>query len=294
MRTDVRPDVRRVPSEPAIQPVRRAPLALVLTGLVLAVGLALSGAVSVVRGGEDGAGIRTAGGPRPTATVLGTVFTSTVPPDLATTVPRAKAGTRSQPAGTAAPTGRATTVAPPPATSTPPTTAASPGTTAAPQPTVQAGGQAAASTVPACRNSTDPACGDFRFDPQPGADDPMTVEVTAVPSSPVAGQPMVFRVTLRDPDGVSYGASNFFFGDSGISDSKFGQCKKFGPWDPPARDPSQATVVQEVGHTYAQAGSYTATFTFEAGPFECVDGVSGRGDRPYASSALGSVTVVVR
>ena len=43
----------------------------------------------------------------------------------------------------------------------------------------------------------------------------------------------------------------------------------------------------------APAGSCTATFTFEAGPFECVDSVTGRGDRPYARSAVGSVTVVV-
>ena len=54
MRTDVRPDVRPLPSDP-VRTARRAPLALAPTGLVLAVGPALSGAVSVVR---DGGGYR--------------------------------------------------------------------------------------------------------------------------------------------------------------------------------------------------------------------------------------------
>lgn len=278
--TDLRPDVLPASSGPDIGPVRAAPLALALTGLVVALGLALSGAVAVIRDG-DGAGIRTTAGPPPTATVLGQVFTSTVPPDVvATTAPRTLATLTTTPAARATPAA--------PATTTPPAT---PATTAVLQPTGQAG---TAETASACRSSTDPACGDFRFDPQPGPDNPMTVEVTAVPGSPVAGQPMVFRVTLRDPDGVSFGATNFFFGDSGIGDSKLGKCEKFGPWDPPARDPAQATAVQEIGHTYAEAGSYTASFTFEAGPYDCVDSVTGRGDRPYASSAVGSVTVVVR
>ena len=55
-----------------------------------------------------------------------------------------------------------------------------------------------------------------------------------------------------------------------------------------------ATVVEDVGHTYAQAGSYTAIFKYEAGPFSCVDSVTGVGDRPYSSSAVGTVAVVVR
>jgi hypothetical protein len=82
--------------------------------------------------------------------------------------------------------------------------------------------------------------------------------------------------------------------ESGIGDSSFGDCKKFGAWDPPARDPAHTTEAIDVGHTYAQPGTYTATFSFEAGPFECVDSVTDRGDRPYASSATATLTVVVK
>lgn len=149
------------------------------------------------------------------------------------------------------------------------------------------------STVDPCRNSTDPLCGPFHFDPQPGADNPMAVQVTAEPASPVAGQPMVFHITLTDPDGVSFDGTIFNFGTSGIGGSTPEACAKFGPWDPPERDPAAATQTVTVTHTYFEAGTYTATFSFDAGPFDCVDSVTGRGDRPYASSATGSVTVVV-
>ena len=148
-------------------------------------------------------------------------------------------------------------------------------------------------TVDPCRNSTDPECGPFRFDPQPAADRPMTVEVTAEPAAPVAGQAVVFHITLTDPDGVSYNGTNFNFGNSGLGGSTPAPCAKFGPWDPPAPDPASATDTMDVTHTYFDAGSYTATFFFDAGPFDCADSVTGRGDRPYASSATGTVTVVV-
>ncbi len=148
-------------------------------------------------------------------------------------------------------------------------------------------------TVAACRNSTSPSCGLFRFDPQPGADSPMTVQVVVEPVSAKAGQPMVFHVSLVDADGVSYGSSLYGFGDSGIGDSSQNECKKFGPWAPPLRDPAHATVTEDIRHTYFEAGTYTASFAFDAGPFDCVDSVTGWGDRPYASSATGTVTVVV-
>ena len=148
-------------------------------------------------------------------------------------------------------------------------------------------------TVVACRNSTDPACGPFRFDPQPGADRPMTVQVVTEPATPRAGQEMVFRITLTDPDGVSHGSSLYFFGDSGLAETSQYPCAKFGPWDPPARDTAHAVEVLTARHTYASPGTYQTSFAFDAGPFDCTDSVTGRGDRPYASSATGTLTVVV-
>lgn len=159
-------------------------------------------------------------------------------------------------------------------------------TSAAPAPTTT-------TTIDPCRNSTDPKCGPFRFDPQPAADRPMTVEVTVEPATPVAGQPMVFHLTLTDPDGVSYNGTTFNYGNGGVAGSTPHPCAKYGPWDPPAPDPSSATRAVDIGHTYFEAGTYTATFLFDAGPFDCTDSVTGRGDRPYASSATGTVTVTV-
>jgi hypothetical protein len=145
-----------------------------------------------------------------------------------------------------------------------------------------------------CRNSNAPACGPFRFQPEPGPDRPMTVQVAVEPASPSAGQEVVFRLTLSDPDGVSHGSSVFAFGDAGQSGSPFRPCDKFGAWEPPGRNAAAATQVEVVRHTYGAPGTYTATFAFEAGPFGCVDSQTGRGDRPYASSATGTVTVLVR
>lgn len=207
--------------------------------------------------------------------------TTTAPRVTPTTAPAPLVAAASSTTTTAAP---ATTTTAAPAT----TTTAAPATT-----TTTAAPPTTTTTVDPCRNSTDPACGPFRFDPQPGADRPMTVEVTVEPAAPVAGQPMVFHITLNDPDGVSYDGTTFNFGNSGIGGSTPEPCAKFGPWDPPARDPASATKTLDVTHTYYDAGSYTATFLFDAGPFDCVDSVTGRGDRPYASSATGTVTVVV-
>ena len=223
--------------------------------------------------------------------------TSTGPPAApSTSGPRRPVQTTSPATTTTAP--RATTTTVPTlvlaASLTTTTTAApAPTTTAAPAPTTTAVPATTTTTLDPCRNSTDPACGPFRFDPQPGADRPMTVEVTVEPPAPVAGQPMVFHITLTDPDGVSYDGTTFNFGNSGIGGSTPEPCAKFGPWDPPARDPASAVKTVAVTHTYDDAGSYTATFLFDAGPFDCVDSVTGRGDRPYASSATGTVTVAV-
>ena len=46
-------------------------------------------------------------------------------------------------------------------------------------------------------------------------------------------------------------------------------------------------------HTYAAAGNYPTSFAFDAGPFDCTEDITGRGDRPYASSARATHTVVV-
>jgi hypothetical protein len=212
--------------------------------------------------------------PAPTTTVRQTVTTRPPAPTTTTTSPRPAVTTSTTaPAPLAAAAVSTTTSTLPAATTTVPATTTT--------------------TIDPCRNSTDSTCGAFRFDPQPGADRPMTVAVTVEPAAPIAGQPMVFHITLTDPDGVSYDGTTFNFGNSGIGGSTPETCAKFGRWDPPALDPSSATQTVTVTHTYFEAGTYPATFFFDAGPFDCIDSVTGRGDRPYASSATGTVTVQV-
>lgn len=223
--------------------------------------------------------------PAPTTTAQRRPVTTTAPP-LTTTVPAPAATTSTTAATPVVAAAASTTTTTVPATTT--TTVPATTTTTAPATTTTT-----TTTIDPCRNSADPTCGPFHFDPQPGADNPMTVAVTAEPASPVAGAPMVFHLTLTDPDGVSYDGTTFNFGNSGIGGSSPEPCTKYGPWDPPARDPASATQTMDVVHTYYEAGTYTATFFFDAGPFDCVDSVTGRGDRPYASSATGTVTVVV-
>ena len=272
MQTDVRPGLRLTEdeltklTEPRPVPSRRwgrAPLVGVAALLLAVAGIVALGQVE----GDGDATVRTAPAvnPGPGAVVLGE--TETAPP-LPSTVPTIGASPAPSVA-TTVPTASATTVPPAPAASTPPT------------------------TVPACRNSTDPACGPFRFDPQPGADSPMTVEVVAEPASPRVGQQVVYRITLRDPDGVSYRTSSVSDRNAGISGTFLEACNKYGPWDPPARDASQAVQTQAVPRIYSAPGTHTTTFAFEAGPFDCADSATGRGDRSYASSASGTVTVVV-
>jgi hypothetical protein len=222
----------------------------------------------------------------PAAAEPATTTTTALAPTPASTTTTLR---RPVPTTTPATTTTTRQAAVPTSTTTPAPAAAAEGTTTSTtaQPTTTT------TTVDPCRNSTDSKCGPFRFDPQPGADRPMTVEVTVEPASPVAGRPMVFHITLTDPDGVSYDGTTFNFGNSGIGGSTPETCAKFGPWDPPAPDPALVTKTTDVTHTYFEAGSYTASFFFDAGPFDCVDSVTGRGDRPYASSATGTVTVQV-
>lgn len=240
---------------------------------VLIVLVAIFGA-STLGGAEDGGGGAYIASLSPTSVQAASPTTQAeAPSPTTTTTSVAVTTTRPELAVTAVPTTGPRPLTLPTSTSAPP-----------PPPT----------TTAVCRNSTDPACGPFRFDPQPGPDNPMSVHIVMDPPAPVAGQEVVFTITLTDPDGVSINGSTYVFGDTGIGESSVDPCTKFGPWDPPARDPAHATQVVTLRHTYAEARAYKATFFFTGFPFDCEDSVTGRGDRPYASSASGTVSFEVR
>ncbi|MFN2609169.1 MAG: hypothetical protein ABR511_14965 [Acidimicrobiales bacterium] len=181
----------------------------------------------------------------------------------------------------------ATTFAPPtttggPTTSAVTTTVAEPSTTGKPArstPTSAAPGgshtgSASPTTTapPVCRNSTDPRCGPFRYEPAPAANQPLTVQVVVQfggapvpPAVPKAGQEVTFTVTVADPDDrVSAECGAVSYGDGATEPlpcSPPSPCPQaFGPWDPPAPQADSQTFTFK--HTYGSAGTFNSSFTF--------------------------------
>ncbi len=215
---------------------------------------------------DDGSGtVDVATNPDPAVTV----------PDVTTTVP-------------------GTTVVEPATTMPVPTTEATgpveaPTTTAASGPIAPAT-TAPATTVPACRNSTDPACGFFHWDPAP-TNRAATLTIT-VPDGPiVAGQEVPVTLTMSDPDGaVTLDCFSVALSGSGMSG---GSCSatnpvdcppRYGPWTPPAPQPSQAATDTIV--TFDQPGTYVVSAEVTAA--DGCDNVD-----PYRSGATASITVQV-
>jgi hypothetical protein len=146
-------------------------------------------------------------------------------------------------------------------------------------------------TTRTCRNSSDPACGPFRWDPDPGPNQPLTGQVTSSPASPSAGEPVTFHVTASDPDDSPVQTCNVSYGDGQnivcdpieLMDPDHHCPKQYGPWTPPARNPGSLDTTDQ--HTYQQPGSYDVTYTVHSGSYCNSD--------PYASSATVKTTVIV-
>lgn len=192
--------------------------------------------------------------------------------------------TAESPTATHPPTAATTLQADPsaPATST---TLAPPPTAAGPAVDAPATGPP---TTAVCRNSYDPVCGPFRYDPEP-VNRPMTVAATASPTSPSPGEEVVFTVTVSDDGPISPNdcINTQQYGDG----SPFSICtaacppqpQRFGPWDPPPPEPR--TVTEQFRRDYEAPGVYTAEFTYNAGA-DCTFS-------PYRSTASGTVTITV-
>lgn len=123
-----------------------------------------------------------------------------------------------------------------------------------------------------CRNSHDPACGPFRWDPEP-APLPPRVTVNVEPATPVAGEEVVFVVEIESPT-PDVGPSFLEPGDGG-SFREIGGVERgctleghsplHGPWDPlDAADLDWSTRTVRLAHTYDAPGTYVARFGFDA------------------------------
>lgn len=139
-------------------------------------------------------------------------------------------------------------------------------------------------TTLVCRNSYNPACGPFRWDPMPTIDKP-TVSIKYSAN----GLDVTFTVTISDPDTTVNSCGQISFGDggggcspgSGITNGP--AClTRYGPWDPPAKKPDSVTM--RYPHHYIKAGQYTVSAQYTVGD-GCYD--------PYQGLATGSITVTV-
>jgi inhibitor of cysteine peptidase len=150
-----------------------------------------------------------------------------------------------------------------------------------------------------CRNSTNPRCGPFRWDPQPLPNQPMRVDVRVTPSNPRPGDVVTFTVVSFDPDapGQGIGLISQDFGDGHnqalVVDP--GPCDWFGPWTPPA--PQAGRQIATYTHTYPSAGTFVARFTANSGSPDgsplCQDPTSHRSGDPFANHGVGAITVTV-
>lgn len=150
-----------------------------------------------------------------------------------------------------------------------------------------------------CRNSTNPQCGPFRWDPQPVPNRPMRVDVEVAPSNPRPGDVVTFTVVASDPDapGLGTGLASQDFGDGHkqalVVDP--GPCDWFGPWTPPL--PQTGQRITTYAHTYPSAGTFVARFTTNSGSPDggplCQDQTSHRAGDPFASHGEGVVSVTV-
>lgn len=172
-----------------------------------------------------------------------------------------------------------------------------PSTTLAPAPAPVAASPPAPSTAPvptttSCRNSTDPACGEFSWDPQPG---PYDVEVYAVstPVAAVAGQPVTFAVDYVDPSGAEAQGTclNWWVSDPTVINTSSCEviataCARTGAHDPPA--PSQERIPLARTITFETPGEHEVRIEGNIAT-HLADGC----ESPYRNTFTRTFTIVV-
>jgi hypothetical protein len=176
------------------------------------------------------------------------------------------------------------------------TTFTRPTTTAAPKAAPKAATPAttappAKGPPPTCRNSYDPACGSFRWDPDPGPNQPMTGQITFDPPNPRAGDTVTFHIVANDPDAQPVGICNASYGQGEAGyvcdprpkiDPSYCPAQ-YGPWTPPGRQTGNLDTTDR--HLYKNAGSYDVSFDLGSAQGDC--------NNPYASGLTVKTTVIV-
>lgn len=168
--------------------------------------------------------------------------------------------------------------------------------------TVLTGGVPGSTTTTAavaatCRNSTDRACGSFRWDPAPGANQRMTLEVTVSPPNPRVGELVTFTFIVSDDATPRLERADY--GDGTTPPLADSRCEGrppegFGPWTPPEQRPGSFTLTDQ--HVYSRPGTYLYRNAVNSSSWadRTPPGDSRRCPRdPYADSLIAEVTIPV-
>jgi hypothetical protein len=149
-------------------------------------------------------------------------------------------------------------------------------------------------TALVCRNSYDARCGPFRWDPDPGPNEPSTAQISYSPANPHVGEEVTFHVTYFNPDGpagscentTSYGDGTTVKGSCAVLPPPGGCKTAYGPWTPPAR--KAESVAFDITNSYKAAGTYTVMVEGDAGDDPCDQPTN-----PYRDTKSGSTTITV-
>lgn len=159
------------------------------------------------------------------------------------------------------PDSSATTVSDDAATSTtePPTTTSDPGVTSTTAGDDDRGTVEAVADAPECRDSYDPGCGPFYWDPAPAPNQPLVLEIVSVSdTTPDVGQEIEVVVHAFDPDASSVYGCGENWGDGQASVCCVGSPSgMYGPWTPPAAQAGDTTFTSS--HSYESPGTYTVS-----------------------------------
>lgn len=134
--------------------------------------------------------------------------------------------------------------------------------------------------APQCRNSADPACGEFRWDPAPGPNEPLTASFVDVPATVTAGEPVTLFVAWSDPD-ATLTFDNFSAEGVALAPSCAVE-RRYGPWTPP--EPAGGSGELSYTHTFASPGTYTVIVSLGTGT--CGE--------PYASERTVQLDITVQ
>jgi hypothetical protein len=214
----------------------RRNLGIAVLGLGL---LAVPAAIVLPGDGSRRQEVTVASGPGQAGDVTADVAQPSTDEPAPTTLPPA-VGAADPPAAAAIPVPATTPAAPTPAATA----------TTAPPPSP--GKATTATTARVCRNSADPACGDFRWDPAPAANQPLVASFRTPPATAAAGQTVVFEVTWSDGDaGLTF---DHLSTDGTALAGACAMAPRYGPWTPPGAAAAGGT--RPYATTFAEPGTY--------------------------------------